>query len=119
MSCNQNCGCCGGGCKKGEIELNQGEINLLEALGQYAFLPIARALGEEAPVYLEETELSVEEYSLILQVLEKKGLVSLDFDKPLKNFSPEKYKNYPILGSMALTAKGQKVLELLQLQGLS
>jgi hypothetical protein len=47
--------------------------------------------------------------------LEKKSLITLDFDKPLKNHTPS--PAYPIHGSMALTARGQQVIELLDVQG--
>ena len=56
--------------------------------------------------------------SLLLQMLEKKGLISLDYDKPLKGWDMSAYEAYPIQGSMALTNRGQKVLELLDLQGI-
>ena len=49
--------------------------------------------------------------------LEKKGLISLDYDKPLKGFDEPAYAGYPIRGSLALTERGQKVLELLEYQG--
>ena len=90
---------------------------MLEQLGQVAFLPVARSHDGQTPIYLEVTEYSVEEYSVILQLLDKKGLISLDFYLPLKGFSAERYRPYPLLGSMALTARGQQVLELLQMQG--
>ena len=57
--------------------------------------------------------------SLLLQCLEKKGLISLDFDKPLRGFDESAYAAYPIRGSMALTERGQKVLELMEYQGLT
>ena len=59
-----------------------------------------------------------EEYSLILQVLEKKGLISIDYDAPLSGADMEKYSAYPVHGSMALTAGGQSVLETLETQGI-
>ena len=117
MDCNKNCGSCAGGCGK-TLELAPQEIAMLERFGQVAFLPVARSHNGETPIYLEESDYPVEEYSLILQLLEKKGLISLDFDLPLKGFSAERYRPYPLLGSMALTARGQQVLELLQMQGL-
>lgn len=120
MSCDHNCAVCGGCCKNaGEIELTAPELEILESLGQFAFLPIARKTDDTSPVYLEEEKYTREEYALFLQVLEKKGLISLDFDKPMKNFSSEKYAAYPVIGSMALTERGQKVLEILQMQGIS
>lgn len=115
-NCCGNCGNCGscGGC----MELTAGELDMLQTLAQIPFLPVARRLGEDVPVYLEETERSQEEYSLILQCLEKRGLISIDYDQPLKNFNAAAYEGYPIRGSFALTARGQQVLELLQLQGI-
>ena len=91
---------------------------MLQTLAQIPFLPVARKLGEDVPVYLEDTQKTQEEYSLILQCLEKRGLISIDYDQPLKNFDSAAYKDYPIRGSFALTLRGQQVLELLQLQGI-
>ena len=70
-------------------------------------------------VYLEDEKFTQEEYSLILQCLEKKGLISLDYDKPLKNFDDSAYAAYPIRGSMALTQRGQQVVEMIQRQGVN
>ncbi len=111
--CNGNCGACSG-CGR-ELELTEKEAEFLNLLAQIPFLPVARKLGDTAPVYLEEGE--PEEMSLVLQCLEKKGLVSLDFDQPLKGFDMSAYGAYPIRGSMALTERGQKVLEMLEYQG--
>ena len=113
MGCNGNCGSCGG-CAR-ELVLSQPEMDFLNSLAQVAFLPVARTMGDLTPVYLEEGDR--EEMSLLLQVLEKKGLISLDYDKPLKGFDDAAYAAYPIRGSMALTERGQKVLELLEYQG--
>ena len=112
-NCNGNCGSCGG-CAR-ELVLSQKEIDFLNTLAQVAFLPVARTMGDLTPVYLEEGE--QEQMSLLLQVLEKKGLISLDYDKPLKGFDDGAYAMYPIRGSMALTERGQKVVELLEYQG--
>ena len=117
MGCNGNCGSCGG-CAR-ELVLTEREVAFLGTLGQIPFLPVARKLGDLTPVYLEERELSVEEYSVILQCLEKKGLVSLDFDKPLGGFDDSAYAAYPIRGSMALTERGHIVLKLLERQGIT
>lgn len=115
MGCSGNCAACGG-CGK-ELVLNAGEVEMLRTLGQIPFLPVARRADDMNPVYLEEEQYSAEEYSLILRCLEKKGLISLDYDKPLTGASMEAYRGYPVHGSMALTQRGQKVLELLELQG--
>ena len=112
--CNGNCASCSG-CAR-ELELTSQEIAFLNTLAQYAFLPVARTMGDLTPVYLEEG--TREEMSLLLQCLEKKGLISLDYDKPLKGFDMRAYRNYPIHGSMALTERGHRVLELLERQGI-
>ncbi len=116
-SCSGNCGSCGG-CAR-ELTLNEGELRLLDTLSEIPFLPVARKMGDLTPVYLEDDVYSREEYSLILQCLEKKGLISLDYDKPLKNFDDSAYSAYPIRGSMALTERGQTVVEMIQRQGLN
>ena len=116
-SCSGNCGNCGG-CAR-ELTLNEGELRLLDTLSEIPFLPVARKMGDLTPVYLEDDVYSREEYSLILQCLEKKGLISLDYDKPLKNFDDSAYSAYPIRCSMALTERGQMVVEMIQRQGLN
>ena len=116
MGCNHNCASCGG-CAK-VLELTEGEIEMLQALSQYAFLPIARRADDMVPVYLEEVVRPAGEYSLILQVLEQKKLVSLDYDKPLAGAYGAAYAPYPVKGSMALTERGQKVVEMLEIEGI-
>ena len=110
--CGNCCGNCGG-C--GELILSEGEIDMLRLLAQIPFLPVARKADSVEPVYPEDP---TEETSLILQCLEKRGLISIDYDKPLKNFDASAYEAYPIRGSFALTLRGQQVLELLELQGI-
>ena len=114
--CSGNCGSCGG-CAKA-LELTQMEIDFLEKLGQIPFLPVARRADDMVPVYLDDRDYTREEYSLILQCLEKKGLVSMDYDKPLGLFDDSAYRAYPVRGSMALTERGHTVLELLETQGI-
>ena len=116
-TCSGNCGSCGG-CAR-ELTLTEGELHLLDTLSEIPFLPVARKMGDLDPVYLEENRYSVEEYSLILQCLEQKGLISLDDDQPLTNFDASAYAAYPIRGSMALTQRGQLVVEMLERQGLN
>ena len=112
-TCNGNCGSCSG-CAR-ELVLTRKEMEFLNTLGQFAFLPVARTMGDLTPVYLEDGDR--EEMSLLLQCLEKKSLISLDYDKPLRGFDMSAYGKYPIHGSMALTERGQKVLEMLEYQG--
>ena len=117
--CSGSCAGCSGcsGCG-GALELAEGEIAMLRTLGQIPFLPVARKMGEDVPVYLEDRDRTVEEYSLILQCLEKRGLISIDYSQPLKGFDDSAYADYPIRGSFALTHRGQQVVELLEMQGI-
>ena len=115
MSHCGKCGGCCGGC--GAMELTAGEIEMLRLLAQYPFLPVARRADDDTPVYLEQHERPPEEYSLILQCLEKRGLISIDYDQPLKNFRTDAYAAYPIRGSFALTARGQQAVDFLEYQG--
>lgn len=117
MGCEGNCGSCGG-CAR-ELLLTKPELDMLQKLGQFAFLPVARRADDMTPVYLEDADCTREEYSVILQLLEKKGLISLDYDRPLGGVDMSAYIGYPVHGSFALTQRGQSVLETLEIQGLS
>ena len=117
--CKGGCGgCCGncGGCGS-TLVLTPEEITMLRLLGQIPFLPVARSAASMEPVYLEEGELSPEEGSQALQRMEKRGLITIDFDQPLKGGYSPAYDAYPIKGSIALTILGQQALELLEIQG--
>lgn len=117
--CKGGCGgCCGncGGCGS-TLVLTAEEITMLRLMGQIPFLPVARTAVSTEPVYLEEGELSPRESSQALQRLEKRGLVSIDFDQLLKGGYSEAYDAYPIKGSVALTILGQQALDLLEIQG--
>lgn len=115
-SCNGNCSACSG-CAR-ELEITPQELEFLTTLAQIPFLPVARNMGDLNPVYPEAGEEMAEQYSLILQCLEKKGLISLDYDRPLRRYEDRCYEAYPIRGSIALTQRGQQVLELLEYQGI-
>lgn len=115
--CNGGCASCGG-CAK-ELLLSQGEVDILRTLGQIPFLPVARKADDMIPVYLEDSAYSREEYSLILQVLEKKALIDIDYSKPLGGVDMSAYRGYPVHGSFALTQRGQQVVEMLEMQGLT
>ena len=123
MSCDHNCSNCSGcggsnGCAA-SLYLTEEELSLLNRLAQIPFLPVARAVDGEIPVYLEEDTYSPETYSAILRHLEAKGLIDLDYCQPLKGFSYADYRDYPVHGSFALTARGQSVLESLERSGIS
>lgn len=113
--CSGGCDSCGG-CGK-QLELSAQEVRFLEKLAQIPFLPVARKREDMVPVYLEDEDCAPEEYSLILQCLETKMLISIDYDAPLKGADMSAYAQWPVHGSIALTARGQQVLELLELQG--
>ena len=119
-----NCDNCSGGCEKcntcggcGQgLELAIEEIQFLQELGQYSFLPVARKASDMIPVYLESGEENKEIMSLVIQCLEKKLLIDISYD-PLPGAAMRAYKGYPVHGSIALTQRGQQVLELLEVQG--
>ena len=115
MSGCNHCHSCGG-C--GEFVLHPGEVAILRKLHQIPFLPVGRETASDRPIYLEDSDYSVSEYGDILLCLEKRGLISIDYDKPLKGFDMSAYSAYPIQGSFALTQRGQQVVELLQMQGI-
>ncbi len=79
----------------GSLELNAGELEMLDTLARIPFLPVARRADSEEPVYLESMDATVREYALILLCLEKKNLVSIDYSAPLKGFSTPDTKNIP------------------------
>ena len=114
-----SCGSCGscGGCAN-TLELTAGELAVLDKLSRIPFLPVARRADDMTPVYLEDTDYPKEEYSLILQCLEVKRLISLDYGAPLSGCDMDAYKGYPVHGSFALTERGQTVLDLLETQGI-
>lgn len=113
--CNGNCGSCGG-CSQ-TLLLSEGEMHILQSLGQIPFLPIARKAEDATPVYQEDSLYTKDEYAAFLLLLERKRLISLDYDKPLGGYNGTLYQSYPVCGSMALTARGQQVLDMLEKQG--
>ena len=115
--CGGSCGTCGGCGGGNALELSEGEIKMLKTLSQIPFLPVARKMGDDIPVYLEEGEYTQEEYTLILQCLEKRGLIDIDYSAPLKGFDTSAYAAYPIRGSFGLTARGLVAAELLEYLG--
>ena len=117
--CMHNCGSCSGCSNCGNcLTLTDAELSVLQQLGEIPLLPVARRADSMDPIYLEDQNYSVEEYSIVLQSLDRKGLITLDYDIPIKGFQNPSYSNFPIVGSFALTARGQHVLELLELQGI-
>lgn len=114
-NCNGNCEHCGG-CA-GQLVLSQPELDFLNILAENAFLPVARTPADSRPVYREDQNQTQEQYSLILLCLEKKGLISIDFDQPLQGADMSAYYDCSIHGSIALTARGQEVLDVIEKHG--
>ncbi len=119
-----DCKNCSGGCSRcggcaGTLELTQGELELLQELAVFAFLPVARRADDMTPFYPEGEGYSLEQYSAILLHLERKGLISIDYDAPIGVYPAEIYSAWPVHGSMALTGRGQEVVETMNITGIS
>lgn len=89
---------------------------VLELLGQIPFIPVARKASDMVPVCMEPE--MPENAGGVLQALEKKGLIDLDYYAPLKGVDMSAYTGYPVHGSMALTLMGQTVVDQLEKQGI-
>lgn len=117
----QNCGGCEscggcGGCDR-SLLLTPQELAMLNCFAQIPFLPVARKPGDTEPVYLEDGDpLSS---APVISCLEKKGLIDIDYHMPLDRFDYSAYADFPLHGSMALTQRGQEVLDTLELQGIT
>lgn len=122
MECSNNrCGGCSkcetcGGCG-GSLTLTSPEVQVLELLRTYAFLPVARRADTMEPRCFEPG--TPEEVSVALELLEKKALVEIDYSKPMGNFDYRGYEGLPVRGSVGLTLRGQQVLELMEIQGIT
>lgn len=120
MSCCE--GSCGG-CQKScsgcspALYLTEEELTLLRLFGEVPFLPVARRPDGEMPVCLEEGAGEQETVSKVIVALDRKGLIDLDYNLPLQNFDYSPYAAWSRQGSMALTARGQEVLDVLDIQG--
>ena len=132
------------------LTINSKEISFLAELVKCSYLPVSRfimssSIEEEArieslaPVYINDIEDSMEtvkEIGTVLSELEKKGLISLDYDIPLQKYEYIPYKESALfsyfketvnegkrkqsflfdtaeieLGSIALTEFGARVFE--------
>ena len=109
MRCSKNCSTCN--CH-GPMELTELEVRLLALLGQMAFLPLARKPADEYPVCMELPKSDPQQTGLALACLEKRGLVDISYDAPLKGADMNAYEGYSIHGSAALTERGQQAADL-------
>lgn len=105
MSCNGACGKC-----RGELVLTPKEAEILLLLAQAPFLPIARRPDWDLPAFREVEG----DGGAALVLLERKGLVRLDEDIPILNCDYAAYPECSIRGSVALTARGQQAVDLLE-----
>lgn len=117
----EHCNHCGGcekcsGCDR-SLLLSQQELDLLRTFSQLPFLPVARKVSDTDPICLEFGDPAIA--GPIIACLEKKNLIDIDYHQPLKSFDYSAYSGYPLHGSMALTLRGQEVLDTLELQGFS
>ena len=110
------CGSCSGGCGR-NLSLTPQEVSILEELMQIPFLPVARKASDMIPICLEYGMENKDLMSLVIQCLEKKMLIDVSYD-PLPGADMSAYTGYPVHGSIALTARGLQVLELLEVQGI-
>ena len=119
MDCNNCTGSCGncGGCGAA-LELTAGEIAFLEELAMFAFLPVARRADDMTPYYVEGDSYSREEYSAILLHLERKKLIDIDYASPVGSYADPGYAGLKVYGSVALTHRGQQVVEQLCIHGI-
>lgn len=118
VSCGGGCGNCGncGGC--GTLELTQAELDLLRLFAQIPFLPVARRQDSGDPVFLEDSLGTPEVLGTAVAALFQKRLIQVDYDLPLQNFDYGAYALYVHWGSMALTSRGQDVVEQMEIQGI-
>ena len=115
-----HCGaCCGGcgGCGR-HLELTQTEVDLLRLFAQIPFLPVGRRPGTEHPVLLDDIVGAADALGPAITSLGQKRLIRIDYGQPLVNYDYSGYESCTHKGSMALTASGQAVVELLEIQGI-
>ena len=108
------------GCGGGTLYLTEGEIALLRRFGEIPFWPLARRADAEEPVCLEDEineSATQNDIPALLSALAQKGLIRLDYYLPLTNFDYRAYAACPHHGSMALTALGQRAVEVLETRG--
>ncbi len=147
--------CCSSKQEQGPINIEREEIKILIELKEYTYMPIAEfvmcnsanshvSFSALAPVYLESIDDDmgkVKELAKAFKDLEKKGLITLDYDIPLKGFdysiytdsniykyfieTVEEGKNKPDFlcdtteiefGSVALTDLGKRVVSSIEIE---
>lgn len=106
---------CGGCCGCGTLILTPLEYRLLMEFAQNPFCAALFSERGGEPVRLgAENEEGTGE---ALRALERKRILTIDEDIPLRGFAYEPCPNGFLQGSMALTAYGQQVIDHLERQG--
>ena len=102
-----------------EKDVLNAEIDILRELAVCPFLPVGLNSRTGEPFCLEFPDMDEKIVPLALSVLEKRGFIRVDYDIPLAGFAYEGYEVCFRRGSLALTAKGQDVIERLAVQGVN
>lgn len=118
MACNQNCSACGGGCGgcgSGGLALTREELQLIQLLCQIPFLPVVRKSEQDWPVLPGQDG----DWGRAIIGLWQQRIIDLDYSLPVSGFDYSPYRlAYPEQGSMALTNRGQKVAEQIEILGI-
>ena len=111
----KNCaGCTGCPGPESELVFSPDEVKILSMLSEVPWLPAAKKQGK-----IIFRELTDSDGGIYVNALEQKGLIELDFDKPLNGCMYEKYSDCSVFGSFGLTQAGVRYLDALEIQGVS
>ena len=118
MSC-ENCQACNrctpcNGCQQ-NASLNPLGCALLDVFSVTPFLPVALD-KHNGRICVLDPEFEPYAASLALRMLQRKGLVQVDADFPIKNADYKGYEDWAH-GSAALTARGQEAVDALDYGG--
>ena len=107
---------CGGCLNKGELILCREEAMILLELSQFAFAPVVQEMQSEKLKYTSVWANILPDmscFSDVIASLEQKRLISVDPDIPLSNVTYDPWAGDKTVrcGSMALTQKGQEILD--------
>lgn len=93
------------------------EIAILKRLAEFPFLPLVKKYhtGDQ---FMPVPDFISPEYKMALLALSSKGLISMDADFPLSNFDYAEYSKEYECGSIALTGRGQAVIDIIEVQGM-
>lgn len=114
--CSSHCAGCHS--RDNSLYLTAEELSILHRLEELPFLPVGFRGNGHHPICLDCPG-DPKAISDALTALRQKRLISLDPDIPLQGFDYAAYGALSRHGSMALTALGQEVLDLLCMQGVA